>query len=107
MPFVSLGQNTIHLKPKVQYSSNFYCIIPSLRQVVHGIFERGVQQIQLRTKERENRDLGAVAPLSEVLLILQMSEPLIFIRFLRIYFPQNWEFGSALYASAYENMFSN
>ena len=25
-------------------------------------FEGGVQQIQLRTEDRENRDLGAVAP---------------------------------------------
>ena len=26
------------------------------------LFEGGVQQIQLRTEDRENRDLGAVAP---------------------------------------------
>jgi hypothetical protein len=27
-----------------------------------GIFFRGVQQIQLRTEDRENGDLGAAAP---------------------------------------------
>jgi hypothetical protein len=56
----------------------------------------GVQQIQLRTAGRENGDLRAVAPLSGVLLNLQMSEPRILIRLLRIYFPRNWEFGLAL-----------
>jgi hypothetical protein len=56
----------------------------------------GVHQIQLRTEGRENRDLGAVAPLSGVPLNLQMSETRILIRLLRMYFPRNWEFGSAL-----------
>jgi len=32
-----------------------------------GILFRGVQQIQLRMDDRENRDLGAVAPYSGVL----------------------------------------
>jgi hypothetical protein len=32
-----------------------------------GIFFGGVQQIQLRTEDRENGDLGAVAPYSGVL----------------------------------------
>ena len=32
-----------------------------------GIFFGGVQQIQLRTEDREDGDLGAVAPLSGVL----------------------------------------
>jgi hypothetical protein len=31
------------------------------------LFGEGVQQIQLRTEERENGDLGAVAPYSGVL----------------------------------------
>jgi hypothetical protein len=57
-----------------------------------GVF----QQIQLRTEGRENGYLGAVAPLSGVPLNLQMSENRILIRLLRIYFPRNWEFGSAL-----------
>jgi hypothetical protein len=59
----------------------------------------GVQQIQLRTEGRENwdlGDLGAVAPYSGVPLCLQMSEAHILIRLLRMYFPRNWEFGSAL-----------
>jgi hypothetical protein len=45
---------------------------------------------------REYGDLGAVAPYSGVPLNLQMSETLILIRLLRIYFPLNREFGSAL-----------
>ena len=32
-----------------------------------GIFFRGVQQIQLRTEDRENGDLGAIDPYSGVL----------------------------------------
>jgi hypothetical protein len=45
---------------------------------------------------RENGDLGAVAPWSGVPFNLQMSETRVLIRFLRMYFLQNWEFGSAL-----------
>jgi hypothetical protein len=60
------------------------------------VFSRGFQQIQLRTEGSENGDLGAVAPYSGVPLNLQMSETLIPIRLLRMYFPWNWEFGSAL-----------
>jgi hypothetical protein len=55
----------------------------------------GVQQIQLRTEGRENGDLGAIAPQSGVPLNLQMSEPRILIRLLRIYFPWTSEFSSA------------
>ena len=41
---------------KIIYSS---CV----RAVAYpGIFFRGVQQIQLRTEDRENGDLGVVAP---------------------------------------------
>jgi hypothetical protein len=40
--------------------------------------------------------LGAVAPWSGVPLNLQMSETCILIRLLRMHFPRNWEFGSAL-----------
>jgi hypothetical protein len=62
-------------------------------------------------------DMGAVAPYSEVLLNFQMSEPRILIRLLHMYFPRNWEFGSALsklqnwgggggrYAAAAEQLF--
>jgi hypothetical protein len=56
----------------------------------------GVQQVQLETEGRENGDLGAVAPYSGVLLSLQTSETRILIRLLRMYFPRNREFGSAL-----------
>jgi hypothetical protein len=56
----------------------------------------GVQQIQLRTEGRENGGLGTVALKSGVLLSLQMSEARILIRLLRMYFPQNREFDSAL-----------
>jgi hypothetical protein len=59
-------------------------------------FFGGVQQIQLRTESRENGDLGAVAPYSGVLLSLQVCETRILIRLLRMYFPRNREFGSAL-----------
>jgi hypothetical protein len=45
-------------------------------------FGGGVQQIQLRTEGRENRDLGAVAPYSRVPPNLQMGETHILIRFL-------------------------
>jgi hypothetical protein len=55
----------------------------------------GGQQIQLTTEDRENGDLGAVAPYSGVPLNLQMSETRIVIRLLRIYFPRISEFGSA------------
>jgi hypothetical protein len=54
---------------------------------------KGVKQIQLRT---EQRDLEAVDPYSGVPLSLQMSETLILIRLLQMYFPRNGEFGSAL-----------
>jgi hypothetical protein len=59
-------------------------------------FVGGVQQIQLKTAGRENGDLGAVAPSSGVPLNLQMRETRILIRLLRMYFPRNREFGSAL-----------
>jgi hypothetical protein len=59
-------------------------------------FGWGCQQIQLRTEGRESGDLGAVAPWSGVSLNLQMSETHILIRLLRMYFPRNSEFGSAL-----------
>jgi hypothetical protein len=49
-------------------------------------FVGGGSTIQLRTKGRENGDLGA--PLN-----FQMSETRILIRFLRMYFPWTWEFG--------------
>jgi hypothetical protein len=55
----------------------------------------GVQQIQLRTKGRDNRDLGAVALWLRVPINLQMSKTRILIRLLRIYFPRISEFGSA------------
>jgi hypothetical protein len=64
--------------------------------VPRNFVRRGVQQIQLRTEGRENGDLGAIAPKSGVPLNLQMSETRILIRLLRLYFPRNWEFGSAL-----------
>ena len=37
------------------------CVIP-VSGVPKNFFRGGVQQIQLRTEERENGDLGAVAP---------------------------------------------
>jgi hypothetical protein len=44
---------------------------------------------------RENGNLGAVTAQSGVPLNLQMSETRILIRLLWMYFPRNWEFGSA------------
>jgi hypothetical protein len=60
------------------------------------LYGGGVQQIQLRTESREKTDLGAAAPYSGVLLNFQISETPIFIRLLQMYFPWNWEIGSAL-----------
>jgi hypothetical protein len=61
------------------------------------IFSGGVvQQIQLRTDDRKNGDLVAVAPKSGVPLSLQMIETRILITLLRMYIPWNREFGSAL-----------
>jgi hypothetical protein len=60
------------------------------------IFFRGFQQFDLRTEGRENGDQGAVALYSGLQLNLQMSKTHILIRFLRMYFPRSWEFGSAL-----------
>jgi hypothetical protein len=56
----------------------------------------GVQLILLRREGRENGDLGAVVPYSGAPLNLQMSETRILIRLLRMYFPWNREFSSAL-----------
>jgi hypothetical protein len=71
-------------------------ILPTIIEVPRIFFSGGFHQIQLRTEGRENGDLGAVAPESGVPLNLKMSEPRILIRLLRMYFPRNWEFGSAL-----------
>jgi hypothetical protein len=48
-------------------------------------------------EDRGQREWGlwAVAPYSGFPLYLQMSETHILIRLLRMYFPWNWEFGSA------------
>jgi hypothetical protein len=56
----------------------------------------GVQQTQLRTEGRKIGGLEAVDPYSGVPLNLQMSETRILISLLQMYFPRNWEFGSAL-----------
>jgi hypothetical protein len=45
---------------------------------------------------RENGNLGVVAPDPGFPLSLQMSETIIFIKLLRMYFPRNWGFGSSL-----------
>jgi hypothetical protein len=52
------------------------CLLFRLAVAYPGIFSEGggVQQIQLRIEGRENEDLGALAPLSEVPLNLQMNE---------------------------------
>jgi hypothetical protein len=54
-----------------------------------------VQQIHLRTEGRENADLGAVVP-SQGFRSMQMGETRILIGLLGMYFPQNWEFSSAV-----------
>jgi hypothetical protein len=71
-------------------------LVPVILSGIPRIFFRGVQQIQLRPEGRGNGNLGALAPLSGVALNLQMSETRILIRLLRVYFPRNREFGSAL-----------
>jgi hypothetical protein len=50
----------------------------------------------IENRRQRERGLGAVAPQSGVALYLKMSETHILIRLLRMYLPQNWEFGSAL-----------
>jgi hypothetical protein len=55
-------------------------------------FVLGVQQIHLRTKRMGS---GGGSPKSAVLLNLKISEKHILIRFLHMYFPRNWEFGSS------------
>jgi hypothetical protein len=45
---------------------------------------------------QRERGSGGGSPLVGVTLNLQMSETRILIRLLRMYFPRNWEFGSAL-----------
>jgi hypothetical protein len=62
--------------------------------IPRNFFQGGFNKFSLGTEGRE-WGLGAVTPLSGVLLYLQMCETH-FIRLLRIYFLQNWEFGSAL-----------
>jgi hypothetical protein len=61
-----------------------------------GILFGTVQQIQLRTEGRENGDLGGGCPLFRGSAQFAMSETHILIRLLWMYFPWNWEFGSAL-----------
>ena len=47
----------------VSFVKSTYFGQDEVRAVVYpGILFGGVQQIQLRTEDRENRDLGAVAP---------------------------------------------
>jgi hypothetical protein len=62
------------------------------QEVFRGVFH----QIQLKTDCRERGDLGAVAPWPGVPLNLQIRETRILIRLLRMYFPRNREFGTAL-----------
>jgi hypothetical protein len=62
-------------------------------------FGGGVQQIQLRTEGKGNGDLGAVAP-SQVFRSIcnpvRLCQTFGMSGLLRMYFPRNWEFGSAL-----------
>jgi hypothetical protein len=87
-----------HVIYSVRYYPRFHVTMVGLSSGVPRNFfrELGFQQIQLRTEGRENVDLGALTPWSGVLLNLQMSEPRILIRLLRMYFPWNWEFCSPL-----------
>jgi hypothetical protein len=55
----------------VEYSGNFFP-----EGLPQDFFSRGVQQIQLRTVDRENGDLGAVSPYSRVTLNFQVNEAL-------------------------------
>jgi hypothetical protein len=57
---------------------------------------RGVQQFHLRTESRENGDLGGGSPWSGVLLNLQSGSTLSNFWDVWMYFPWNWELGSAL-----------
>jgi hypothetical protein len=86
------------LKSKTSPSSTATSLAMTITDYgVPGIlFWRGVQKIQFRTEGRENGDLGAVAPSSGFPLNLQMSETRMLIRLLRMYFPRNWKFDSAL-----------
>jgi hypothetical protein len=59
-------------------------------------FFRGGSKNSVEDRGQRERGLGTVAPWSGVPLYLEMSETRIIIRLLRIYFPRNWEFDSAL-----------
>jgi hypothetical protein len=60
-------------------------------------FVRGGGSINsVEDRGQSERESGGGSPLVGVPLNLQMSETRILIRLLRMYFPQNWEFGSAL-----------
>jgi hypothetical protein len=72
------------------------CLAVAYQGILFGGGGGGILQLKLRTSGRVNGDLGAVARWSGVPLSLQMSETCMLIRFLWMYFPQNWEFGSAM-----------
>jgi hypothetical protein len=64
--------------------------------VPRNFVQGGVQQIQFTTEGIENGDLGAVVPLSGVPLNLQSGWTSPNFRDVWMYFPRNWQFGSAL-----------
>jgi hypothetical protein len=96
--FAHTGSSQLTCFWLIQDRINTFLKIGLIPVAYPGIFfvGMGVQQIQLRTQGRENGDLEVAAPYSGVPLNLQMNEPRILIRLLRMYFPRNREFGSAL-----------
>jgi hypothetical protein len=61
-----------------------------------GILFRGGSTNSVEDRGQSEWGSGRGSPQSGVPLNLQMSETPILIRLLWMYFPQNWEFGSAL-----------
>jgi hypothetical protein len=90
------GQISPLLPINILISSHLHLGLPTAVAYPGILFWGGVQQIQLRTQDRENGDRWAVVPLSNVLLNLQMSDTRSHIRLLWINFLCCWEFDSVL-----------
>jgi hypothetical protein len=61
----------------------------------YGSFSGGSKN-SVEDRGQRERGTGGCSPLVRVPLNLQISETRTLIRFLRMYFPRNWEFGSTL-----------
>jgi hypothetical protein len=74
------------LRRKAVKSTGGICVVTSV--AYPGIFFSGEGRSTNSVEDRGQRENGGS-------LNLQMNEPRILIRLLRMYIPRNWEFGSA------------